>query len=284
MKLILYHLEKEWNDDVLEKGRPRFGIGWFDQEEQLPQIVVSQSLPTIPNWLGLHTGTGIRRINQLIDINVWAKGEHETRRLLINEVDRIINAKRRTPGNQSIGPYTFKEAFGTYQGRLNGIRQIVWLPKCKITKLHYYNSEAKANAVFTFQILDKDDNAKYEATGQTLAEGDNEKTVNVNVDAAYYALIVKTTNTSYKVYPAYGIPPYGTPWYLADDLLTWIPYEALETYPAAPTGRRGFHCWVEIEEGAFDYMEVGNWRPLDELNVHPKIYRSKLSVSLWMYK
>ncbi len=282
-KLLLYHLEKEWNNDIAEKGRPIFSIGWLDQDAQLPQITVSNSLPTVPSWLGLHTGDGTRRLNYFLDVDVWAENS-EQRRLLVNEVDRIINAKRRTPGKQCIGPYGFKEAFGTYQSRLSGIRQIVWLPRCRITKLHYYNSEANANAVFTFQILDKDDDKKYEATGQTLSSGDNEKAVNVDVDAAYYALIVKTTDTNHKLYPAYGAPPYGTPWQLADDLLTWIPHEATETYPLAATGRRGFNCYVEVEESAFDYMEVGSWRPLDELDAHPKIYRSRLSAALYLYR
>jgi hypothetical protein len=250
----------------------------YDEQNKNPQIVVHQEAC---EFKPLALGSELRAVIWRIAIDVWVKDDAELRNKICRKIDQIVEGNRFNVNMQLIGGYRFLEKWNEWQrGRVPGIRQIVWLPTCDVKELNFYSEEANANQVFTFEIIDKDDNVKWSLSGQSLAQGVNTKTVNTSVTAGFYACQVRTTNLNYKLYPAIGSPAFGTMWLLKDDLTTWVPYERTEEYPLART-KFAWHLYLKIDEKMYaNPWFISDWINLDELNRFPRVYRSHLNLKI----
>jgi hypothetical protein len=83
-------LEDEWS----EAFTPTFTAGWYDHEEELPQITVMHiSTSKRSVFLTDDPTTTDRRCIGLYGIDVWSKEDEAQRWAMVEEVERIIKAK-----------------------------------------------------------------------------------------------------------------------------------------------------------------------------------------------
>jgi hypothetical protein len=286
VQLVMYHLEKCWLQDVgwgtpAWKGMPHITSEGYDDQNDNPQIVLTEESAQISP---VGVGSNLRQFTWKIALEVWVKGDKELRNKICQKIDQIIEGNRFNVNIQYLGGYGFLEDWNEWQrGRVPGVRQIIRLPTCEVKEFSYYNKEANSNAVFTFEIIDKDDNVKWSLTNQTLAAGVNTKTVNTSVGAGFYACQVRTANANYKLYPAVGYPAFGTMWLLKDDLTTWVPYEKTEEYPLLRT-KHAWHLYVKIDEKMYQNpWYISDWINLDELTRFPRLYRSRMHLKIIGY-
>lgn len=88
-------LKANWGLDFT----PKFSTDWYDAEERMPQVTVSQVL-TRPRVIGFSEDppTAQRRFEAAYAVDVWSNGDQESRHRMIEEVDRIIHMKCNAPG------------------------------------------------------------------------------------------------------------------------------------------------------------------------------------------
>lgn len=97
-KTILNLLKENW--DALSVGfTPKFSVDWYDRKEEMPQLVVTR-LTEDQRYLGL-TGdpsAAAKRVEGLYAVDVWSKGDQARRWSMIEEADRILRERCKTPG------------------------------------------------------------------------------------------------------------------------------------------------------------------------------------------
>ena len=88
-------LEENWGLDFT----PAFSTDWYEAEERLPQVVVSQVLTT-PRFTGFSEDLPVvtRRFQAVYAVDVWSKGDQGRRWRMLREVDRILHENCGDPG------------------------------------------------------------------------------------------------------------------------------------------------------------------------------------------
>jgi len=78
---------------------PKFSTDWYDEKEEMPQVVVSHVV-TEQRPLGFMADptTASRKRRGIYAVDVWSKGNQERRWKMVEEVSRILKAKCNAPG------------------------------------------------------------------------------------------------------------------------------------------------------------------------------------------
>jgi len=98
-KITLLNLLSENWDRNRAGLMPKFSVDWYDDEEKIPQVVVSHVITTqAPFHFMQDPSSDSRKRYGLYSIGVWVKGSQEKRWKMIEEVSRILKAKCSTPG------------------------------------------------------------------------------------------------------------------------------------------------------------------------------------------
>jgi len=95
-KTILGLLEDGWN----LPWTPAFSADWYDQKIKDPQVIITHlHTRTQPTGFSEYPSQTTKRIHGIYMIDLWSIGDETRRWSMIDEVDRIIDSKCDSPGD-----------------------------------------------------------------------------------------------------------------------------------------------------------------------------------------